>query len=518
MAIILSVFVAAVVLVLTLPFIAIATDGPRVASIFSADEEFIANGLERMVNRPSLHYGFFWYPPLYMFLSLFCRGFLTLGGVAGEQASVLGPRLISLLGYVAAVLGAGALTWRLTKQWAPTILAAVWLLSIDDIYNYAMLAHPDTLQLACIAWGLYFVVGYVEFGERRGIVIASALAGAAFVSKFAGTFLIPIIFLSLLVVHRRATLSLKDYVRIIWRDSVATGAAFLLSTLVLAPTFWMNLGAFIKNIDMHNRSVGFGYFERETRGGITWLHYLERFVCFDTYLTWWVFGAGGLAVVVWIAAFTKPTTSYRTPKKDGFMLITVYFLLYFAFLYVQSRMFEVRYLYPIIPAVVALGVGVFWLVRWPTPFSYFILAAVTAWHLWLLPPRLTRLADVALEREARRSHPCFAVGAYLRKHYDPTTPILYDHYTYVPDEFTRVDDSWALSQKQIDRFEPRVILITQRIRERFARNIDPQTWRRGAQQFINAKKTYTELESHQLPYRPVQRFPDCWGTTIYEKE
>ncbi len=493
----------------------------RLAASLSGDEEFIANGLFRMLSRPSLNYGFWWYPPLYMEGSALVSFLLTLTGVPLATAVIVGPRLVSILSLVLTATLTGQIAFASTRRGLAGVLAFVLVATTPDLFAFALLAHPDTLQTALVTLSLWPLWRYVETAERRYLWAASAAAGLAFVTKYAGAFVTPVIGLAILWVHaakQSATTPGGLRRAAFWQDCAKAAAVFFVTTAVAAPSFWWNLKAHVLTMGVHHANVSFGIFTRDLRPGSTWLSYLG-----DTKLV------GGsllllIAILVVLVVFTRlrPTATSLGPGPEPLTPLFVYLgftALYLTFLMWHSRMFEFRYLYPVVPAVILLGVDagtqLVGLLKRPTVTW----AVATLMVIALGPPlgeRVGVLQNRVAERVAETTNPCLEVGQWLSRHVAADTSVVYDHYTYVPTGFTRAKASWGMTPAALEKQQATVMLTTEKIRERYRNREDADPWRRGADRFLASFSFYQQLEQGALPeWREIAAFPECHGTRVY---
>jgi 4-amino-4-deoxy-L-arabinose transferase-like glycosyltransferase len=544
---------AAVVLVALAATLALVSAGAldtRFASAFSGDEEFIGNGVSRMLTRPSLSYGFWWYPGFYMMLSATHALLLLASGVPMATAALLAPRMISALGYAATILTTGLLAHRLAGRARAAVFAAVWVATTPAFFEYGITAHPDTLQLATLSTSLWLLTVAVDRTDRRYLWGGAAVAGLAFVTKYAGAFLVPV--LAGVAVYARVRHAAPEHRRqalkvALLQDCPRAAAAFLGATVLGAPQFWFNLKAYAIGVSTHSRNVSYGYFVRETASGWTWLEMLaEPELMGATLAALLVLALGVVAVIVVrahragssssaasplggvsqgepspLCGASRPTT-LPTPGPTlsaGHLAVLGFVVPYMGLLVSHSRMFEPRYLFPVVPALYALlaaalsGPAIGSRVKALGTTGCLALVLLT---LVILPERGAAIAATATARAERASHPCLAVGEWLRQNVATDTAIAYDHYTYVPPAFANVVDTWGMSEATVVQRDARVVITTERIRERYNSGIDPDSWRHGKEQFLASSNFYRDLERGALPaYTLAHEVPGCHGTRIY---
>ncbi len=522
------VLLLAAALAITLPLVTVLSADSRLASLYSSDEEFIARGLERMITHISPNYAFWWYPPLFMNASVVLSLLVHLVGVPIPSAVLIAPRIVSALGYAGSALGTALLTKRLSGSWAPALVAAACIVTVPDVYKFALLAHPDTVQMMLIALSLWVLCGYMASLTHRDLFWASALAGLAFVTKFAGIFLVPPLAAAALWANFargktwRAALSAT-----VRHDAPRAAAAFILATLVGAPSFLFNIGAFWKAVRAHSATVGFGYFTRDTRSGYEWLRLLAK----PEVLGWLTVVGFAVALVILVAQAATRRRSLLTASASGLAALLVvagFALCCLGLLMLHSHIFEVRYLYPLLPAVVAVVTSVVWSAKegiehvipaargkgWTSMPSALVLMAL----LWLaLPLRADGLATVGAGRLEQGLQSCSHLTAWLRGHVLQDARIVYDHYTYVPREFANARGTWGLPSDLVKEDKPAVIIVNGAIRTRYNHEVDATQWRGGEAHYRDVLNTYEQLEQGKLPYERVAEFPACNGAQVYER-
>jgi hypothetical protein len=110
-----------------------------------------------------------------------------------QQAIIIVLRLWSVLFAAATVILAFIFSLRYFGR-AAAWLAALFLLTMSfEFIRMSVVAHSDTAQVFFMLLALYFCCRFAETGKAQQLALASAAAGFAFASKFAGIFLLPIL-------------------------------------------------------------------------------------------------------------------------------------------------------------------------------------------------------------------------------------------------------------------------------------------------------------------------------------
>jgi hypothetical protein len=188
----------------------------------------------------------------------------------------------------------------------------------------------------------------------------------------------------------------------------------------------------------------------------------------------------------------------------------------------HSRMYEYRYLYPILPAVLWFGIHAATHLTATLKRQALARAVVILLGAALIAPLLERvplLRERVGKRVAEASHPCLEVGQWLQHQLPVDTPIAYDHYAYVPSPFTRVRATWGMTQEALDELQATVMVTTHKLRERYAKREDAEAWRQGKDRFLASHDFYRAVESGaSQEWREVATFPACHGARIYFRD
>ncbi|MBI5510869.1 MAG: glycosyltransferase family 39 protein [Deltaproteobacteria bacterium] len=520
--------VALLLLVVTLPLVGVAAADSRMAAVFSSDEELIADGARRMVSMHTLTYAFYYYPPFFMELTYGATWFLKTVGVPLQAAAVIGPRVVAALAYVLGAVGVGGLGRRLSGSLTVGLVAALLFATVPELFRFAILAHPDTLQAALLVLGTWALVVYLEAGGRRALIAAAAAAGLAFMTKYAGAFLVPVVGLAIgwrLYRDRRPEPAPGALGRAFLRDSGVAALAFVLAGIAGGLDLVRDVAPYWRYIKFHSDYSRFGNLVRETASPLHWLELLagEQVAGRTTTLAF-ALGLFALAGFAWQLRRSRPPAAVAiaggTPASGAaYVLIALYVALYLGFLFWRARLFEARYLIPVSGLFEVAAVGLMWAatarLRARAVRALMRGALVVAFGLALVP-RGPALAAIVRERLSHTDHPCLAVGGWLVDHVPRDTAIVYDMYTYVPVGFRNVAGTWGLQRQLLDARRAAVVITNDSIRSRYRADIDPGDWHDGAANFVAARAAYDDLEHGRLDdFERVAEFPRCAHTRIY---
>src|SRR5215208_1153583 len=205
--------------------LAVGTDDLALVGIFSTDEELSGRIVRQMLAARTLSPShFFAYGALYHELAVLAAAPLSWFRPE-EQATLLGLRTVALLGGTATIALTYALGARLYGAWAG-LLSTVLVALSAELADWSITAHPDTVQLACIAAGLLVTCSVLERPARGRIALAAAFAGLAFATKYGGVLLLPLVLLAATEGRRRSQVSKDAPMRAAAGDLVVAGAVF----------------------------------------------------------------------------------------------------------------------------------------------------------------------------------------------------------------------------------------------------------------------------------------------------
>ncbi len=490
----------------------------EIAGLFSSDEELSGHIVLHMLRAGTLSPShFFSYGALYHELcALALLPWQLLGGVS-EREVVLGMRAVALAGGVATVLLAYLLGARIAGRWGGALAAAV-VATGGELAKWGVTAHPDTVQVALLAAGLYAAVRRAEGGDRRWLIASALLAGLAFSTKYAGVFLLPIIVAADFFVVGRSRR---------WRelalDTAAVGAVFAVVFVVTNPYALVEWRRLLTQVREESDLAQAGHVFRAGGGALDWLRVVGGGGLAGP-LTALLAGAG-LVAALWTARRGKG----RNGPPAGYWTVTGFAALYLGYLMVDTNFRVGRYALPLVPALAALGAwtavrGARWLWREADGRAVVGRAAVAAVGLLALAlavlPGALATADVVRLRDGRMDEPAvratLEAGAWLEAHAEPAARVLYDQYSYVPPRFTHRLATFGLTRAQVEAFRPDIIVTDEAIRGRFRDPAAASSYVDGPQAYGERALAYRLLEQGELScFVVAARFGPV---TIYARE
>jgi len=159
--------------------------------VFSSDEPSWVEQLQtNLLNRDLDPRGFYNYGYLYHEVSYYWIRLLEhMGWPASVRFTALAMRSVSLGSYVALLYFVYRCALQLTEATEDiAVLAVVFTASIPELYHWAQMVHPDTLQTALIVLAAAVAL---SVHTAPGAILASAVAGLAFGVKYGGIFILP---------------------------------------------------------------------------------------------------------------------------------------------------------------------------------------------------------------------------------------------------------------------------------------------------------------------------------------
>ena len=496
-----------------LPLLPVAADDIRMVSVFSIDEADIATQVnilfkKGLQERPSFKYGgAFYYPPLIVLKSI------ALLGDVSERTVMLTVRAFCC------VAGAGCLWMTYVVGRAvfggTTGLVGMALLLINPTFlRWTVEAHPDLPQLFWLLCGLYFCCRLSRAFDVKRAACASLFAGAAFGTKFAGGFLLPVVALAVLLPDENGYLDPREGLRRLtdrrsWLALLAIPAAFALAFAVTNPHAVMHLGAFRDSLLAEKEIMGFGHRVRQDRPGISWLADLSA--------------VSGQAHTLAFAGYAIAGAGYalyrrrRLPADRGLLLVWIGIFL--AYLMLASRLHRARHLLPVLPCVLLFAADAYTRI-WrfaaersgPARWAVALLLVPVAFSWGHLSGAAGTFQHRGHLGEGRAE---IAAGKWLAGRFPPETSILYDAYAYIPGKFQLVYRTIGQSYPMVAHFEPDLLVVRDAIENDYRDREEAGLARIGARAFLDRHYFYRYLREGRIPtYRLLKSFGDVG---VYER-
>lgn len=497
-----------------------SVDG-RLLEVFDGDEFSHFDIVRKALTDRTLCVEWSVYGHFYFNLVLFPLFILQRFTPVSDQLLVLVLRYVSTLSSILTVI----MTFGLAKRYFGSLVAwisSMYLMIVPYIFNYwSVTSHPDTLQMFAIVGGVFGCCEYLLSNKKIWLIVAAFFAGLAFSTKYAGIFLLPIIWLLCLGVFVEPITKLKrDFFRLpkllpALRLVFITGVSFLIAFALASPCLmldWKFIPGLIRVVEVTSS----GYLYQINHRRVEWFGVLS-----STSLVG-VFNSIILAfALAWFLVKTWKTKGGELQSYKG--LLWAWVLFYFAVAFFSANVREDRYLLVIIPFIFILLSDFFANVldyvgrRFPGKAEFYLVAGVIVVfcvsELWGGYMRQMGLIETRRTRED--NNPVIEAGKWLEANYQPSSRILYDKYSYIPSKFTQVWGTYNMDATLVEDVHPRVIVINTAIRDIFRDPSDATSYIEGPERFMEIHEFYDAMEAEQLGYELVA---DFGRVRIYQKE
>ena len=221
----------------------IGSDSIRQASAFAADEAVHARLIQEALRDSTMDIGFYSYGHLYFNLALLPLYISGDASEISEQKIILALRAVPLAFAVGTIVATFLLArFSLGSALAWMVVAFLCVMPLV-LLKWSMISHPDMPQLFFIVLGLYACSRYAAGRHWRVLVWAAVAAGLAFSSKYAGLFLLGLVWL--IVVARAYVDDAEDGFRLsrarcrmLWHASgLVVGTLLCLAAILSTPGY-----------------------------------------------------------------------------------------------------------------------------------------------------------------------------------------------------------------------------------------------------------------------------------------
>jgi hypothetical protein len=435
-------------------------DNIRIVYTFSSDEHtilenVIANVTNNDLNPHGKYYYGYWYHTVGFVVSKTLEHF---GFKADARLIAMVLRLISwgsfiLIGIVMYKLFTGP--FKGTKEFG-LILVLVFL-SLPELSHWSRMIHPDMFQMAWIV-----LVAWLAFYKHTAayLFMASAAAGAAFGTKYAGIFILPFIFLPYLFQCLSTSPSLRN--KKLWLKIISVGILtvfiFLAVWLITNPYLLPNLKEFIYRFGLLKEFMGRGLAKAEPANPLLWFTTLGKtlgpvisiVVCLGIVIT-----LGSLIITFKKNGLEK---FLKDPLNRNLLTTILYIIFTFLYLMVSLRIRQARYLFHVLPFIILIAIygfqtmGIFFKSRWLN-----VLIIIFFFFSSLIPA--TRSLTQSASLTEKYDNPRFKAGDFLAANVDEKLNILADPYSYVPLKFKHVVFRFRIDGAKIKMHQPDIIIF-----------------------------------------------------------
>jgi hypothetical protein len=187
------------------PLILPASENEQLVSTFNVDEgrhvrivEYAVHGditgLEDELEKYVHSYG-----NLYFVAALIPCCLINLFTPITEQQIIVVLRLVSTLFGILTVLLVFLLAQRYFGRFTAWLSTILLLIVPMEFLRQSTVSHPDMTQLFFLVLGIFFCCLLIETSQRKWLLWASVSAGLAMATKYSGLFLVPIIWMIIIV-------------------------------------------------------------------------------------------------------------------------------------------------------------------------------------------------------------------------------------------------------------------------------------------------------------------------------
>lgn len=497
-----------------------SVDG-RLLEVFDGDEFSHFDIVSKALTNHTLCVEWTVYGHFYFNIVLFPLFILQRFTPVSDQLLVLVLRYVSTLSSILTVI----MTFGLAKRYFDSFVAwisSIFLMIVPYIFNYwSVTSHPDTLQMFTIVCGMFACCEYLLSKKNKWLIIAAFFAGMAFSTKYAGIFLMPIIwflcfgiFVEPIKKIKRDFLHLPSLLQAFWLVFI-TGVSFLIAFALASPCLVLDL-KFFPGLIRVVQVTSSGYLYQINHRRIEWFEVLSSTSLLGVLNS--VLLAFALA---WFIFKTWKTKGEELQSPKG--LLWVWVLFYFAVAFFSANVRENRYLLVIIPFIFILLADFLVSVldyigrKFSRKFVFhFMFGAIVVFGVLELWEGVLRQLELIETRQTRENNnPVIEAGKWLEVNYQPSSRILYDKYSYVPSKFTQVWGTYNMDATLVEDVKPRVIVINSSIRDIFRDSYMANSYVDGPERFMEIHDFYDALEAEQLGYVLVA---DFGSVRIYQKE
>jgi 4-amino-4-deoxy-L-arabinose transferase-like glycosyltransferase len=232
----------------TWPLILPASDNERLVSTFNVDEGRHVRILKYAVslNIPALEDEFekyvHSYGNFYFIAALIPCWLINIITPITEQQIIVVLRLVSVLFGILTVLLVFLLAQRYFGRFTAWLSTFLLMFVPLEFLRQSTVSHPDITQLFFLVLGIFFCCLLIETSERKWLLWASASGGFAMATKYSGLFLLPLVWLIVIVQtfsnpHEKNTE--RDRFLLYLRLTIAfLGIMGILAGIVITPEFF----------------------------------------------------------------------------------------------------------------------------------------------------------------------------------------------------------------------------------------------------------------------------------------
>jgi 4-amino-4-deoxy-L-arabinose transferase-like glycosyltransferase len=509
-------------LVYAMPIIVQGVDNIRLISVFSSDEKNIVRMVMYMFRSHTLAprvFPFFRHPSLiYYLVGLFVAPYALLFPI-DVPAVIVAARLVSVIFGVFSLCATYLLAARLFNP-KVGLLASLFMLTTPNFLEWSVTAHPETPQLFFILLSVYSGSLLIECYRLRDVALASLFAGFAFGTKYAGAFLLPVIWLScfLALLKGREKSGSRNLRILAWQiilNSVLIVLVFVGAFLLTNPYAAIDFQRFEMDLRYESGHVRTGHVYRG-EGGREWLKMLSS----DRLLGDTVSGLFLLSLLMAASDLWSHRGRPFLDRLGGSVVAFFWITAFLLYLLLQARYMAAHHLLPTVPFIVIFAAyGAIRLLSSDfrfLPLNLVVRGVVIVLIVLSLGPRIVEDYEFFKKRVGKmQDNTVVAAGEWLEANYPPETRIVYDFYSYIPPQFETIFHSWGQTEALIAERDPDIIIVHGTIRNRF---VDPDRateYVGGPEAYLAIHEFYARLEAEEFPCFRLTK--DFGAVRIYER-
>lgn len=430
----------------------------RIIQVFSSDEfREVGHVLVNLENDDLNPGGYYNYGYCYQTIGFFIVKALKFFGFKVDAMLVaLVLRLISLASYALAgfiIYKIFILSFKGSVEFG--WILGLFLLSIPSFSFWSRFIHPDTLQVFLIEFAV--LAAFLK-PKAVHVFMGSALAGAAFGTKYSGIFILPFLVLPYFLYLFVSFPKDKKF----WLKVTATVILALLifaaAWIITNPYVLKNYSEFKACLTFEKEHVARGHGKAEPANPFLWFDVLKK-----TFGTWncIIIGSGLLlALGTLIFSFKKEKfkKTIADPVQRNLLTLLLYSIGAFLYLMLEVRMREPRYLFHILPFILLIAIygfqkgGAMLKSHWLRTFiiiGLFISVSGLAFQA---------LKEASIDT-LKHYNPRIEAGNFLARQEDCNLIVLANSYSYVPPQFKKVAFRFRIDEKIIKEYRPDIIIL-----------------------------------------------------------
>jgi hypothetical protein len=482
----------------------------RLMQIFSTDE---ANAVERvLVNlkhddldpREFYNYGYFYYTVCFYMIRLLA----SFGFKADAMLVAIVLRLISWLSYILVgivIYKTFTLHFKGRKEFG--LILVLLLLSLPGFGFWSRFVHPDMLQVLLILLAVL-----VAFSAHKAmyVIMASAIGGMAFGTKYSGIFVLPFLFLPYFFgSFITSPQNKKSWLKVISVCILAV-LIFLAVWIVTNPYVLKNFDQFQWDFSYEKKHVATGHGRIEPKNPFLWFAVL-----------WNLFGPA-ISIVVGVGVLTLLVTLIITIKRDkikkflsdpgnrNLLTIILYIITSFVYLMLEVRMRAPRYLFHVLPFILLIAIYSFQKIS--TLFKSPLIKDIIIIGLFVctLIPTLQSISKASIPTWKYKDK-YIKAGNFLAENEPGDLKVLAATYSYVPPKFKHVIFRFWIDEEKIINYNPDIVILNAKTSRRWS-------WKRRGTSFRDLdliKGKYTNAEHYYRFHKKLFSPGSPWDI-IYE--